>query len=40
MKNQSQEEDQNHEETKIQNEDTNEKLEQGPETFIAIPGNW
>ena len=34
------EEDQNHEETKIQNEDTNEKLEQGPETFIVIPGSW
>ena len=34
------EEDQKHEETKIQNEDTNEKLEQGPETFIVIPGSW
>jgi hypothetical protein len=34
------EEDQNHEVTKIQNEDTNEKLEQGPETFIVIPGSW
>lgn len=34
------EEDQNHEETKIQNEDTNEKLEQAPETFMVIPGNW
>jgi hypothetical protein len=34
------EEDQNHEETKIQNEDTNEKLEQGPETVIVIPGSW
>jgi hypothetical protein len=33
-------EDQNHEEIKIQDEDTNKKLEQGPETFIVIPGSW
>jgi hypothetical protein len=34
------EEDQNHKETEIQDEDTNEKLEQGPENFIVIPGSW
>lgn len=33
-------EDQNHEVTKIQDEDTNEKQEQGPENFIVIPGSW
>ena len=33
-------EDQNHEVTKIQDEDTNQKQEQGPETFIVIPGSW
>ena len=33
-------EDQNHEVTKLQGEDTNEKLEEGPENFIVIPGNW
>jgi hypothetical protein len=33
-------EDSNHEETKIQDEDTNEKLQQGPENLIVIPGSW
>ena len=33
-------EDQNHEVTKIQDEDTNEKLEEAPENLIVIPGNW
>jgi hypothetical protein len=33
-------EDQNHEVTKIQDEDTNEKLEEAPENFIVIPGSW
>ena len=33
-------EDQNHEVTKIQDEDTIEKQEQGPENFIVIPGSW
>jgi hypothetical protein len=32
-------EDQNHEVTKIQDEDTDEKLE-APENFIVIPGSW
>jgi hypothetical protein len=34
------EEDQNHKETEIQDEDTNEKLELGPENFVVIPGSW
>jgi hypothetical protein len=33
-------EDQNHEVTKIQDEDTNEKLEEAPENLIVIPGSW
>jgi hypothetical protein len=33
-------EDQNHEVTKIKDEDTNEKLEEAPENLIVIPGSW